>query len=147
MAWSSAPPLHVRFVEFLLAVFTFEVCCATVATLAVTVIVKYGIVAVLLSPLTALRFLHAFWRGLKFPQFVVFVNTTPDAVANRTADVVLKRAKDSDLDAGEVADAPVGRAVPAAPDGAVAAAVVDPAAAAAAPNAAAPAAQSQIRRR
>lgn len=142
MAWSAAPPLHVRALEFLLTIFTFEVCCATAATLALTVILKYGIVAVLLSPLTAVRFLHAFWRGLKFPQFVIFVNTTPDAVANRTADVVLKRAKDSDNDAGEVADAPVPRAVPAAPADAVPA--VDPVPAAA-PNAAAP--QPQIRRR
>lgn len=145
MAWSSAPPVHVRFLEFLAAVFTFEVCCATVATLAVTVIVKYGIVAVLLSPLTALRFLHAVWRGIKFPQFIVFVNTTPDAVANRTADLVLKRAKDSnDNDAGEVPDAPVGRGAPPAPaDGGPAVVVGDPVA----PNSGAPAAQSQIRRR
>ena len=141
MPWSSAPPLHVRFIEAILALFgllTFEVCFATVATLAVTVIVKYGIMAVLLSPLTALRFLHAFWRGLRWPQFVIFVNTTPDAVANKTADVVLKRAKDDNNDAGEVPDAPMVRVVPEA---------VDLAAVAAAPNPnPAPAAQPQIRR-
>jgi len=138
MPWSSAPPLHVRFIEALLGLFTFvtfEVCCATVATLLVTVIVKYGIMAVLLSPLTALRFLHAAWRGLRWPQFVIFVNTTPDAVANKTADVVLKRAKDdnNDDDAGEVPDAPMDRVVP---EGVAAAPNPNPA----------PAAQPQIRR-
>jgi hypothetical protein len=91
----SQAPFYVRFIEALLAYFTFEVCVSVTAAFVVTAIVKHGLVAVLKSPYTGLIWLSSTIWSFRPKGFVIIVGATQDEFADKTADKVLLKAQNN----------------------------------------------------
>lgn len=79
------------YVERLLAFFSLEVLASMTAALILGSIGRWGLVPVLLSPVTLLVGIYNCVRSFRMPAFVFVVGTTETRFAEQTADVVLRK--------------------------------------------------------